>query len=93
MNSSAINQAARATVVVIVLGLAAAFGLVVGNAIQSGPSTNAGYPAGYQGGAAVPASKVASATFSLEALEALRAARGDDAAPTPDASMTRPTPR
>jgi hypothetical protein len=67
--------------VTVILVLAAALGLAVGNAINeragNASVTNAGYPAGWSGGAAVPVSQTAKAIFSMKALEALRVARGD----------------
>lgn len=85
MNASAIGTATRAVGLVIVLVLAATVGLMVGNALQGRATTNAGYPEGWQGGAAVPLSRTADASFSLDAIKAVQAARGDAAAPaTPD---------
>ena len=85
MNASAIGTAARAAVLAAVIALAATVGLMVGNALQGRGSTNAGYPEGWAGGAAVPVSRTADASFSLDAIGAVQAARGDAAAAaTPD---------
>lgn len=85
MNASAIGTATRAVGLAIVIVLAATVGLMVGNALQGRGTTNAGYPEGWQGGAAVPLSRTADTSFSLDAISAVQAARGDAAAPaTPD---------
>jgi hypothetical protein len=79
MNASAIGTATRAFGLAVVIVLAAAVGLMVGNALQGLSTTNAGYPEGWQGGAAVPLSRTADTTFSLDAIGAVQAARGDAA--------------
>lgn len=81
MNASAIGTATRAIGLAIVIVLAATVGLMVGNALQGRATTNAGYPAGWQGGAAIPLSRTADTSFSLDAIGAVQAARGDAAAP------------
>lgn len=82
MNSATFSGFARTGLVVIVLVLAIVAGLAVGNAINGrGGTLNAGYPAGWQGGAAVPVSRVADTSFSLDAVQQLQAIRGDAAAP------------
>jgi hypothetical protein len=81
MNASAIGTATRAVGLVIVIVLAATVGLMVGNALQGRGATNAGYPEGWAGGAAVPLSRTADTSFSLDAIGAVQAARGDAAAP------------
>ena len=62
-----------------VIVLAAVVGLMVGDALQ-GRGTNAGYPEGWQGGAAAPLSRTADTSFSLDAIADVQAARGDAAA-------------
>ena len=84
MNSATFSGPARIGLVAIVLVLAIVAGLAVGNAINGrgdGGTLNAGYPAGWQGGAAVPVSRVADTSFSLDAVQELQAIRGDAAAP------------
>lgn len=81
MNASVIGTAARAVGLAIVIALAATVGLMVGNALQGRGTTNAGYPEGWSGGAAIPLSRTAEADFSLDAIGAVQAARGDAAAP------------
>lgn len=81
MNSATFSGFARTGLVVIVLVLAIVAGLAVGNAINGRGGTLNGYPAGWQGGAAVPVSRVANTSFSLDALQQLQAIRGDAAAP------------
>lgn len=71
MNGTAFGTAARTVAIGATLVIAAALGLVVGNALN-GVSAGAG-----------PLSRTASAAFSIDALEALRATRGD-AAPVED---------
>ena len=80
MNASAIGTATRAFGLAVVIVLAATVGLMVGNALQGRGTTNAGYPEGWQGGAAVPLSRTADSSFSLDAIGAVQAARGDAAA-------------
>jgi hypothetical protein len=79
MNATAIGTATRAFGLAAVIVLAAVVGLMVGDALQ-GRGTNAGYPEGWQGGAAVPLSRTADTSFSLDAIGAVQAARGDAAA-------------
>ena len=67
MNASAIGTATRAFGLAVVIVLAAVVGLMVGNALQGRGATNAGYPEGWQGGAAVPLSRTADTSFSLDA--------------------------
>lgn len=81
MNSATFSGFARTGLVVIVLCLAIVAGLAVGNAINGRGATLNGYPDGWQGGAAVPVSRVANTSFSLDALQQLQAIRGDAAAP------------
>ena len=83
MNSTAMGTAARAVGLALILALAAAFGLVVGNAINGrtadgGPNIS-GYVPGNPGGTVVN-SRTATAAFSLDAMAALQATRGDAAA-------------
>ena len=81
MNGTAFGTAARTVAIGAILVIAAALGLVVGNALNGvgdrSATTSAGYPAGYQGGAAIPGTRTATAAFSLDAIEAVQAARGD----------------
>ena len=81
MNGTAFGTAARTAAIGAILVIAAALGLVVGNALNGigdrSATTNAGYPAGYQGGAAIPGTRTAAAAFSLDAIAAVQAARGD----------------
>jgi hypothetical protein len=81
MTGTAFVTAARAVGLALVLVLAAASGLMVGNAIQGRDVWNAGYPDGWQGGAAAPRSITADSAFSLDAISAVQAARGDARAP------------
>jgi uncharacterized iron-regulated membrane protein len=81
MNASAIGTATRAVGLALVIALAAIFGLMFGNAVQRQPSTNAGYPQGWQGGAAAPLSRTADSAFSLDTIAAVQAARGDAQSP------------
>jgi hypothetical protein len=80
MNASAIGSATRAIGLAVVIALAATVGLMVGNALQGVTNTNAGYPEGWQGGAAAPLSRTADTSFSLDAIADVQAARGDAAA-------------
>ena len=82
MTANAFGTAARTVALALVLAAAAAVGLVVGNALNGRADTNAGYPAGWQGGAAAPIARTAQAAFSLDAIAAVQAARGD-AKPAP----------
>jgi hypothetical protein len=71
---------ARIVALAAILVLAAALGLAVGTMINERAGegrTVSGYPTGWQGGAAAPISRVATAAFSTEALDALRVTRGD----------------
>lgn len=78
---------ARVIVLVSVLGLAGVVGLAAGTALNErsaeseAAQTINGYPPGWHGGAAIPASRTATSTFSVEALDAVRATRGDVMAP------------
>jgi hypothetical protein len=81
MNASAITTATRAVGLALVIVIAAALGLMFGNAIQGRTTTNAGYPDGWQGGAAVPVSRAADSAFSLAAIDAVQRARGDSQQP------------
>ena len=72
MNASAIGTATRAFGLAVVIVLAATVGLMVGNALQGLSTTNAGYPEGWHGGAAVPLSRTADTTFSLDAIGAVQ---------------------
>lgn len=82
MPGTVLVTAARAVGLAIVIVLAAASGIIVGNALQGRDAINAGYPDGRLGGAAATRSITAVATFSLDAISAVQAARGD--AQTPD---------
>ncbi|MDQ2690056.1 MAG: hypothetical protein M3Y29_07270 [Chloroflexota bacterium] len=73
---------ARAVGLALILTAAAAVGILTGNLIQGRADNNAGYPEGWQGGAAVPVSRTATAAFSLDAIADLQAARGDAPAET-----------
>lgn len=81
MNSATFSGFARTGLVAVVLVLAIAAGLAVGNAINGRGGTLNGYPAGWQGGAAVPVSRVADTSFSLDAVRDIQALRNDAAAP------------
>ena len=74
MNSATFSGFARTGLVVIVVVLAIVAGLAVGNAIN-------GRAGDLNGGAAVPVSRVANTSFSLDALRQLQAIRGDSTAP------------
>jgi hypothetical protein len=94
MNASVLVTTVRIVALVIVLVLAAVAGLVVGNAMQGRAGNTAGYPTGWQAGAGVPASRTATASFSMDAIAAVQAIRDADRASTVAAeSLTRPTPR
>jgi len=77
MNPRTISAVARTGALVLVIAVAAALGLVVGDAIRDrdGSTLNAGYPAGWAGGAAVPVSRTANVSFSLDAISAVAAIR------------------
>jgi hypothetical protein len=81
MNPGTISAVARTGALVLVIAVAAALGLVVGDAIRDrdGSTLNAGYPAGWAGGAAVPVSRTADASFSLDAISAVAAIRDTSA--------------
>lgn len=84
MFASAASGSARIVGLALILALAAVLGLAVGNALNERSDegrTNAGYPVGWNGGARVPISRTATAAFSIDALDAVRIARGDAAAP------------
>ena len=74
MTSATFSAFARIGIVAIVLVLAIVAGLAVGNAIN-------GRGGDLNGGAAVPVSRVADASFSLDALQQVQEIRGDTAAP------------
>ncbi len=87
MNASTFASAARAVGLALILAIAAAFGLAVGNALNSRANPDAGaniggMVPGNAGG--TPVSRIATAAFSIDALEAVQAARGDKAAATED---------
>jgi hypothetical protein len=87
MNATAFGTAARAAALAIVLALAAASGIIVGNALNArgnsdaGPNISAFVP-GNPGGTVI--SRTAATSFSLDAIEAVQAARGDAAAAADD---------
>lgn len=78
MTTTAAAHALRTAMLIAVIGAAVAVGLIVG-ALSDARQRNAGYPIGWQPGPGAPVSLVADAAFSLEALDAVRAARGDAA--------------
>ena len=83
MNASAIGPAARAVGLALILAIAAAAGLAAGNVLngRTSPDVGAnigGMVPGNAGG--TPISRTATATFSMDALAAVQAARGDKAA-------------
>lgn len=82
MNPGTLTTVARTSAVVIVIIVAAALGLLVGDALRDRDAStlNAGYPAGWSGGAAVPVSRTADASFSLDAISAIAAIRDSSAA-------------
>ena len=87
MNASAIGPAVRAVGLALILAIAAAFGLAVGNALNGRTNPDAGaniggMVPGNAGG--TPISRTATATFSVDALAAVQAARGDKAAAAED---------
>jgi hypothetical protein len=80
----------RIAALVAVLAAAAILGLAFGSALDARTDesrTIAGYPPGWQGGAAIPVAQ--SATFSLEALDAVRVTRGDEAPAARDSFSTQ----
>lgn len=81
MHPGTVSAVARTGAVALVIAVAAALGIFVGDALRDrdGSSLNAGYPAGWAGGAAVPVSRTADASFSLDAIAALAAIRDTSA--------------
>jgi hypothetical protein len=82
---------ARVIVLVSVLGLAGVVGLAAGAALNERSAesqTINGYPPGWHGGAAIPASRTATSIFSVEALDAVRATRGDAMAPATEVEQS-----
>jgi len=77
MHPGTLTTVARTGAVVLVIIVAAALGLIVGDALRDrdGSTLNAGYPAGWAGGAAAPVSRTADASFSLNAISAVAAIR------------------
>ena len=77
MHPGTVSAVARTGAVALVIAVAAALGLFVGDALRDrdGSTLNAGYPAGWAGGAAVPVSRTADAAFSLDAISAIAAIR------------------
>jgi len=77
MNPGTVSAVARTGTVALVIAVAAALGIFVGDALRDrdGATLNAGYPAGWAGGAAVPISRTADVSFSLDAVSALAAIR------------------
>ena len=98
MHPGTISAIARTGAVALVIAVAAALGLFVGDALRDrdGSTLNAGYPAGWAGGAAVPVSRTADASFSLDAIAALAAIRDTGASAAaaaedyPDYSLRHP---
>ena len=87
MNASAIGPAARAVGLALILTIAAAAGLAVGNVLNARTNPDAGaniggMVPGNAGG--TPVSRIATSTFSIDALQAVQAARGDKAAAAED---------
>jgi len=87
MNASTFASAARAVGLALILAIAAAFGLAVGNALNGLTNPDAGVNIsgmvpGNAGG--TPVSRIATAAFSIDALAAVQAARGDKAAAAED---------
>ncbi len=83
MNATALGPAVRAVGLALILAIAAAFGLAVGNALNGRANPDAGaniggMVPGNAGG--TPVSRTAISSFSMDALEAVQAARGDEAA-------------
>jgi hypothetical protein len=86
--ATAAATSVRIAVLAAVLGAAAILGLAFGSALDGRTAevgTVNGYPPGWQGVAPIPVAQ--HARFSLEALDAVRVARGDPAAPA-----TEPVP-
>lgn len=84
MFASAVSGSARIVGLALILVAAAVLGLTVGTIIneRGGEArTVAGYPPGWNGGAAIPVSRTATALFSADALESVKVTRGDVAAP------------
>ena len=77
MNPGTVSAVARTGAVALVIAVAAALGIFVGDALRDrdGSTLNAGYAAGWAGGAAVPVSRTADVSFSLDAVSALAAIR------------------
>ena len=77
MHPGTVSAVARTGAVALVIVVAAALGLVVGDALRDRDAStlNAGYPAGWAGGAALPISRTADASLSLDAIAALAAIR------------------
>ena len=94
MHPGTVGAVARTGAVALVIVVAAALGLFVGDALRDrdGSTLNAGYAAG---GAAVPVSRTADASFSLDAIAALAAIRDANAPAAaaqdyPDYSLRHP---
>lgn len=81
MNAGTVSAVARTGAVALVIAVAAALGLFVGDALldRDGSTLNAGYPAGWAGGAAAPVSRTADASFSLDAVSDIAAIRDQSA--------------
>ena len=97
MHPGTVSAVARTGAVALVIVVAAALGLFVGDAIRDRDSStlNAGYPVGWAGGAAVPVSRTADASFSLDGISALAAIRDTNASTAaaedyPDYSLRHP---
>lgn len=71
MNPGTVSAVARTGAVALVIAIAAALGLFVGDALRDGT---------IDAGAAVPVSRTADASFSLDAIAALAAIRDTSAA-------------
>jgi len=91
MQPGTLTTVARTSAVVLVIIVAAVLGLFVGDALRDrgGSTLSAGYPAGWAGGAAVPVSRTADASFSLDAISDIAAIR-DTGAPTAAAAEDYP---
>jgi hypothetical protein len=91
MNAVAVSPLTRIVAVAVTLVLAAAIGWAAGSAINERSGvTNAGYPEGWQPGAAAPARIQAKTSFSQAALEAVRVTRGEaELAPAPKSFSTQ----
>jgi hypothetical protein len=81
MHPGTVSAVVRTGAVALVIAVAAALGLFVGDALRDrdGSTLNAGYPAGWAGGAAVPVSRTADVSFSLDAISAIAAIRDTEA--------------